>query len=206
VEAPAVAESGGAHSAAGLIVGTPQYMAPEQIEGKEVDARADIFAFGIVLYEMVTGRKPFEGTTTTGLITSILSSDPPPVAALKPLAPVSLERLIRTCLAKNPDERWASIHDVLVQLEWIAGDASDGAAVATRRGANSYSARVGWTVAGASLLAANDAGGALWWNLRRSSAEARALVLSVSPPPVSSWPPRTPVDFYRRPEARVHSD
>lgn len=175
--------SGAAQSAAGLVVGTLQYMAPEQLEAKEVDTRADIFAFGIVLYEMITGRKPFEGATTAGLITAILSSDPPPIASLKPLAPASLERLIRACLVKNPDNRWASIHDVLVQLEWIAHDTTHGAAPAIGQGANSSSIRVAWIVAAAALLAAVTSSGALWWNVRRPSAEARMLVLSVSPPP-----------------------
>ncbi len=182
VESLALAESGSARSAAGFIAGTPQYMAPEQIEGKEVDARADIFAFGIVLYEMVAGKKPFEATTTSGLVTAILSSDPPPIAVLKPLAPVSLERLIRACLAKNPDHRWASIHDVLVQLEWIARDATEGAGASTRRAVNPAGVRKAWTVAALAVLAALVAAGVLWWKLGGAPADAPMIVLSVSPP------------------------
>ncbi len=132
----AVVEPGAAHSAASLIDGTLRYMAPEQLHGKEVDARADIFAFGIVLYEMITGTKPFDDTTATGLITAILSSDPPPILALKPLTPIALERLIRICLVKDPDQRWASIQDVLVQLQWIARDTTDAAATVVGTGAN----------------------------------------------------------------------
>src|SRR5688500_2467798 len=109
-EAATARVSGAVESPSGPIVGTLRYMAPEQLEGKDVDARTDIFAFGIVLYEMIAGRRPFEGTTTASLVTAILSPEPPPMAAVKPVAPVPLERLIRTCLAKNPDERWASIH------------------------------------------------------------------------------------------------
>jgi serine/threonine protein kinase/Tol biopolymer transport system component len=171
-----------AHSGATLIVGTPHYMAPEQLEGKEVDVRADIFAFGIVVYEMVTGRKPFDDTTATGLITAILSSDPPPIPTLKPLAPVGLERLIRTCLVKNPDHRWANIHDVLVQLEWIARETTESASTAAKPGANPSSSRAAWIGVAAGLLAVGLSAGVIWWNLRRPPAEARMLVLSVSPP------------------------
>jgi Tol biopolymer transport system component/predicted Ser/Thr protein kinase len=171
--------TGADDSAAGLIAGTLHYMAPEQLEGKPVDARADIFAFGVVLYEMITRRKAFEGSTTAGVITAILTSEPPSIAAAMPLVPLSLERLIRACLVKDRDRRWASIHDVLVQLEWIAGDTSNAAVPATR-GATSR-ARLAWIVA-ASMVAAAAVSGALWWNLRRLPANAGMLVLSVSPP------------------------
>ena len=115
----------------GLIAGTLPYMAPEQLEGNEVDARADIFAFGAVLYEMITGRKAFEGTSQASVMSAILSSDPPAVAALQPLTPPALDQVIRNCLAKDRNDRWASAHDVLLQLEWIAGHPS---AVATAAG------------------------------------------------------------------------
>ena len=179
-EAARTTVSGAIESASGLIVGTLRYMAPEQLEGKDVDARADIFAFGIVLYEMIAGRTPFEGTTTASLMTAILSSEPPPMAAVKPVAPVSLERLIRTCLAKNPDERWASMHDVLMQLEWIASDTTAGPASAVEKSANPHRVRVFWSAAAVLLVAV--AAGALWWNLRPPAAKAGMLVLSVSPP------------------------
>lgn len=104
----------------GVILGTLQYMAPEQLEGKDVDARADIFSFGAVLYEMVTGRKAFEGDSQAGLISAILSATPPSAIVTQPLTPRALDRVIRTCLEKNRDERWASMHDVQLQLQWIA--------------------------------------------------------------------------------------
>jgi serine/threonine protein kinase len=90
----------------GSIVGTFQYMAPEQIEGGQVDARTDIFSFGAVLYEMITGRRAFDGKSKTSLIAAIIDRDPPPISSIQPLAPAALDRLVRTCLAKDPDERW----------------------------------------------------------------------------------------------------
>ena len=178
---PAV-ESSTADGAPGLVLGTLHYMAPEQLEGKDVDVRADIFAFGIVLVEMITGRTPFAGTTTNDLITSIRSA-PPPMAALQQLAPVSLQRLVRACLAANPDERWASIHDVLVQLEWVTHDLANHAAGPTGARARPFEVRVAWAVAAAALLAAIPSAAVFWLNGRRPSAEARMLVLSVTPPP-----------------------
>jgi serine/threonine protein kinase len=89
----------------GSILGTFQYMAPEQLEGKEADARTDIFAFGSVLYEMVTGKRAFEGKSQASLIGAILKDDPPSLASLQPLAPSSLDRLVRSCLTKDPEDR-----------------------------------------------------------------------------------------------------
>jgi serine/threonine protein kinase/TolB-like protein len=104
-------------SAAGIILGTAQYMAPEQIEGGKTDARTDVFAFGLVLFEMLTGRKAFEGDSTRSLMAAILNREPPRLSALQPQAPQWLEDLVRRCLAKNPDERWPSMRDVLSELQ-----------------------------------------------------------------------------------------
>ena len=92
-------------------------MAPEQLEGKEADARADIFAFGAVLYEMLTGRKAFDGASQASVISAIMSSNRAAASTLQPLTPPPLTGLIRTCLVKDRDDRWASIHDVLLQLK-----------------------------------------------------------------------------------------
>ena len=103
----------------GMILGTFQYMAPEQIEGELADARTDIWAFGCVLYEMITGRKAFEAKSQASLIASILEKQPPPVAELQPMSPPALGRIVRTCLAKDPDDRFQSAHDLALQLDWI---------------------------------------------------------------------------------------
>lgn len=104
----------------GAIVGTVQYMAPEQIEGKEADARSDIFALGSVLYEMATGRRAFEGKSQLSTATAILEKDPEPLTALQPAAPAALDHCIRTCLVKDPEMRRQSARDVLLDLQWIA--------------------------------------------------------------------------------------
>ncbi len=107
---------------AGTVVGTMQYMSPEQIQGKEADARSDIFAFGAMLYEMATGKRPFEGKSQISLASAILEKDPEPLRTLKPLTPAVFERVVSTCLAKNPDDRFQNAHDVRLELEWIAKD------------------------------------------------------------------------------------
>ena len=104
----------------GAILGTVPYMAPEQLEGKEADARTDLFAFGCVLYEMLTGRRAFAGETEASVISAIMTGDPPPVSSLQPVAPPALERLVKACLAKDPDARRQSAHDVAEDLRGIA--------------------------------------------------------------------------------------
>lgn len=106
-------------TAEGTILGTVQYMAPEQLEGSDAGARTDIFAYGVVLYEMATGRRAFEGKTHASLIGAILKDEPPPISTLQPLTPPALEHLVAGCLAKDPDERWQSAHDLSKQLRWI---------------------------------------------------------------------------------------
>jgi serine/threonine protein kinase/Tol biopolymer transport system component len=117
-------------TAQGTILGTLQYMSPEQLDGSEADSRSDIFAFGALVYEMVTGRKAFEGKTQASLIAAIMSADPPPMSTLQPVAPAPLDRVIRKCLAKDPDERWQSAKDLGDELNWIgrAESTSDAAA------------------------------------------------------------------------------
>ncbi|HEY6214701.1 MAG TPA: protein kinase, partial [Vicinamibacterales bacterium] len=107
-------------TAEGTIVGTFQYMAPEQLEAVDADARTDIFALGCVLYEMATGRRAFEGKTKTSLIAAIVSSEPTPMSELQPVTPPALEAIVAGCLKKDPDERWQSAADVAKQLRFIA--------------------------------------------------------------------------------------
>jgi eukaryotic-like serine/threonine-protein kinase len=105
---------------AGTIIGTIQYMAPEQIEGKEADARSDIFAFGAVLYEMATGKRPFQGKSQLSLASAILEQDPAPIGSVKPLVPSAFEHIVTTCLQKNPEDRFQTAHDIKLQLQWVA--------------------------------------------------------------------------------------
>jgi Tol biopolymer transport system component len=107
-------------TAEGTILGTFQYMAPEQLEGKEADARSDIFGFGALLYEMGTGRAAFTAKSKASIIAAILSSQPPAVSTFEPMTPPALDWAIRTCLAKNPDERWQCFRDIVLELKWIA--------------------------------------------------------------------------------------
>src|ERR1700730_620533 len=113
----------------GTILGTLQCMAPEQVEAKEVDARTDIFAFGVVVYEMATGKKAFEGKSQASLMAKILETDPPPMITVAPMTPPTLDRVVKRCLVKDPDDRWQSARDLEQELKWIAdGGAQIGAA------------------------------------------------------------------------------
>ena len=114
----------------GTILGTFQYMAPEQLEGAEADPRTDIFSFGVLLYEMATGRRAFEGKTKTSLIAAIVSSQPPPISSIAPMTPPALDHVVRKCLEKDPDDRWQSAHDASEELKWIS-EAGSQAGVAT---------------------------------------------------------------------------
>jgi eukaryotic-like serine/threonine-protein kinase len=104
----------------GLILGTLQYMAPEQFDGFEADTRTDIFALGAVLYEMVTGKPAFEGKSRSSLIAAIVDRTPTPISQLQPLTPPAFEHLVAKCLEKDPDERWQSAHDIAQELRWVA--------------------------------------------------------------------------------------
>ena len=104
----------------GAVIGTVQYMAPEQLQGKQIDLRSDIFAFGAVVYEMITGRKAFEGSDQASVTAAILHADPQPPAMLQPQMPTALDRVIRKCLAKDPQDRWQTARDLKDELQWIA--------------------------------------------------------------------------------------
>ncbi len=139
-------------TAEGTIVGTFQYMAPEQLEGKDADARSDIWALGCVLYEMATGKRAFEDTSQASLIAAIMDHEPAAITDLQPLTPPALEHLARRCLAKDPAERWQSARDVMHELQWIAatgahaGSQTGAAAPAAAAMAAATRGRRGWTV------------------------------------------------------------
>ncbi len=134
----------------GTIIGTFQYMAPEQLEGKEADARTDIFALGEVIYEMATGKPAFSGKSRASLIAAILTTEPPPIAQLHPMTPPALERVVRKCLSKDPDDRWQSARDLRTNLEWI-GEGDDPVASAVKH--NPWRERAAWILAFAFLCA-----------------------------------------------------
>jgi Tol biopolymer transport system component len=163
----------------GTIMGTFQYMSPEQLEGKETDARSDIFALGAVLYEMATGKKAFYGASRASLISSILRDEPRPISADAPMTPPAFERVVKTCLAKDPNDRFETAHDVKLQLQWLAEAGSQAGApvaVASRRKSRE---QLAWIVAGAALA------GALVLALifaRRSPSPARTLRAAIELP------------------------
>ena len=109
-----------------MLIGTLQYMAPEQLEGADADARTDIFALGVLLHEMVTGKKTFEGKSRVLLMSAIATSEPPPLSSVEPATPPALEHVVRTCMAKEPVDRWQTARDLLAELQAIAAGADDG--------------------------------------------------------------------------------
>ena len=154
----------------GAIVGTFQYMAPEQLEGKEVDARTDLFALGEVIYEMATGKPAFAGKSRASLIAAILTAEPQSMAALQPMTPLALERVVKKCLEKDPDQRWHSARDLADELNWIAEGGSQAEKSASVQSGSGRWDRAGWLLAAVSLLLLM-VGGAAWWNAsnRRTS-------------------------------------
>ena len=162
----------------GTIIGTFQYMAPEQLEGQDADPRTDIFAFGAVLYEMVTGKRAFEGKTKTSLIAAIVDRDPPPISQFQPLTPPALERVIRTCLQKDPDDRWQTAHDLLLQLRWIGEAGSEAGVAAPVVVRRKNRERIAWGLA--LLLLGTTATCAYLWR-RLADQPVRRVEMSVLP-------------------------
>jgi eukaryotic-like serine/threonine-protein kinase len=141
-------------TAEGTIVGTLQYMSPEQLEGKEADARSDIFALGTVLYEMFTGRQAFTGKSRASVIAAILTSEPPPISQLQPLSPPILDHVIKRALAKDPDERWQTAHDLASELHWIRGSASQLTSAPDSASRPKWRELMAWAIAALCLAAA----------------------------------------------------
>ena len=161
------------------------YMAPEQVEGRDADARSDIFAFGAVVYEMATGRHAFTGTSAASVIGAILKDDPLSMMSLQPMAPAALARIVATCLAKDPDERWQSAADLKRELTWIAG--AQPSATTTRETTRTRSPTV-WiasTVLLAAVLAA--VAPAVIRHLGESPARPKVVRMAVYPPPGTTF-------------------
>ena len=170
----------------GTILGTFQYMAPEQLEGQEADARTDIFAFGAVVYEMATGKKAFEGKTQASLITAIMASEPSPISTVQSLSPPALDEIIKTCLAKDADERWQSAGDLGRQLKVVRGGSQPSSAVP----AVAVPQRARWRLATPSAIAGVVIGslitGIAVWSVTRPGPRpvARAMVTPPASRPV----------------------
>jgi serine/threonine protein kinase len=131
----------------GTIVGTFQYMSPEQVEGKELDARSDLFSFASVLYEMLTGRAAFQGKSQLSVASAILEKDPEPISTLQPMTPPALDRTVRKCLEKDPEDRWQTARDLLLELKWIAGAGSQAGVPAPVVSHRKSRDRIAWAIA-----------------------------------------------------------
>ncbi len=166
-------------TAQGTVVGTFQYMSPEQVEGKEADPRSDIFALGAVLYEMATGKRAFEGKTTASVLAAVLERQPAPISSVQPMTPSSLDQLVRTCMAKDPDERWQTAHDVRLQLKQISESGSQAGLVAPVVIQKKRHGRLAWAVAAAFAVVAILAGGFAYL---ASEKELPVLRVQISPP------------------------
>jgi serine/threonine protein kinase/Tol biopolymer transport system component len=161
------------------IMGTMHYMAPEQLQGSEADARSDIFSFGCVLYEMFTGKRAFEGSNAASVITAVMTTNPPPLASVQPMSPPALDHLVTTCMAKDAEERRQNTHDVLLELRWLAGVTGQSAVPLTPvrpRSRRSY----WWPAAAAVFLVSTLA--IAWVHWRQKPAETPMVRFSIEPP------------------------
>src|SRR5262252_2609614 len=163
----------------GTIVGTFHYMSPEQVEGKEVDGRSDIFSLGAVLYEMLTGKRAFEGKSQLSVASAILEKEPEPISTVKPTLPTALDHAIRRCLAKDPDDRWQNSRDLAGELKWIAEGSSQSASPVSRAPRGKLRDILLGSLAATFALAALVLG---YSYFRRPPAQPPLLVTSILPP------------------------
>ncbi len=167
---------------AGAVVGTIQYMSPEQVEGQEVDGRTDVFSFGAVLYEMITGKRAFEGKSQLSVASAILEKEPDSISTLKPMTPPALDRTIRKCLAKSLEERWQSAGDLATQLTWMMDTSATGPGVAAQGTERpEHWGRFSWLV-GALLSMLLIGGVWVWMSLHRATAVGQVMRFSMELP------------------------
>ncbi len=189
-----------AATAQGTILGTFQYMSPEQIEGQDADARTDIFAFGAVVYEMVTGRKAFAGRSQASLLGAIMKDEPPPVSQVQPMTPPALDYLVRTCLAKDPDARFQTAHDVGLHLRWIAEGGSAAGVPAPVVSHRRSRERLAWAIAAVLAAIALSAGVLAVIHLRERPAPVEPVQFTVAAEENSTF--FTPAEFAISPDGR----
>ena len=166
---------------AGTILGTVQYMSPEQISGQEADARSDIFCFGAILYEMITGKRAFEGKSQISVASAILEKDPEPLAKFQPLTPPALDHIVQTCLAKDPESRWQSAADIANELRWLAANSVIRDKTKAEETKPARQRNLLWAAAVAILLAL-----LLWSNLRERNTGPTLPLRSFLPSPASA--------------------
>ena len=183
----------------GTILGTFQYMAPEQLEGQEADARTDIFALGCVLYEMATGRRAFEGATRTSLIAAIVTAQPAPISSVTDMAPPALDHVVRKCLEKAPDDRWHSAHDIATELQWISQAGSQAGVATTITLRRKSRERLAWALA---LLFAVTATAFGIGYLRRAPKPRPAVRASIAPAAGTALIPFDELGFALSPDGR----
>jgi serine/threonine-protein kinase len=167
----------------GSLIGTFQYMSPEQIEGKELDGRSDIFSLGALLYEMVTGQRAFQGKSQLSVASAILEKDPTPISAVKPLTPLSLDHAIRRCFAKDPEERWQTARDLALEIKWLAESSSHPSLPSTAPARTLRTRWGGAVVWGAVSLLLVAVSGLVVWNLKRSPSPLLVSRFTVTLPP-----------------------
>jgi serine/threonine protein kinase/Tol biopolymer transport system component len=173
----------------GTILGTLQYMAPEQVEGKidEIDGRTDIFSFGAVVYEMTTGKRAFEGKSPASVMAKILEVDPPPISSLQPMTPSALDRIVKKCLAKEPDDRWQTAKDLADELKWIAEGGSRAGVPPPVESKGELWQSVAWGSVAIAIAMTALAASVLY--LRRAPTEVRSVRFTVGPPEKATFDP-----------------
>jgi serine/threonine protein kinase len=162
----------------GTIVGTLQYMSPEQVEGKEVDGRSDLFSLGAVLYEMLTGNRAFQGKTKLSLASAILEKEPAHINSVKPMTPPALDHALKKCLAKIPDERWQCASDLASELKWIGEGGTQTGDTALARTTTGFRERTAWLIVVVSVIALLLV--TIWWRSSKPQREAMYFPPSLS--------------------------
>jgi len=173
----------------GTILGTLQYMSPEQLEGKvdTIDGRTDIFAFGAVVYEMATGKKAFEGKSSVSLMGAILKDNPPPISSLQPMTPPALDRVVKKCLAKEPEKRWQAASDVCDELKWIAEGGSQAGVPTPVVARHQPRQWIAWASVAAAVLVAVLVASVAYF--RPAPAEVAPVRFTIGPPENGVFPP-----------------